>query len=222
MLLLLIVLSSIGQGCLRQRPDHADVKEIHDDLGDDVPGRRAHRLRRRSEQPGTGSRRRRGRESRRGAHVEQLRPVAVIASSVRRPRQDDDTPQHPLQHQPGPIAIITTTIIIITIIIISVIVIITIIIIVIVIIIFSFIDYTIIIITTFIIIIIITTSQEELEKVIREMGFGGRCDNVYVIPSYRLRTNIGDAFVNLIDEASADAFKLDFDGFRFPNRLNLT
>ena len=53
------------------------------------------------------------------------------------------------------------------------------------------------------------------------MGFGGRCDHVYVPPSHP-RTNMGFAFVNLIDEASADAFKLDFDGFRFPNRLNIT
>jgi len=65
-----------------------------------------------------------------------------------------------------------------------------------------------------------SVTQEELEKVIRQMGFGGHCDFVYVPPSHRPKTNIGYAFVNLIDDASADAFKLDFDGFRFPNRLS--
>jgi len=65
-----------------------------------------------------------------------------------------------------------------------------------------------------------SVTQEELEKVIRQMGFGGRCDFVYVPPSHRPKTNIGYAFVNLIDEACADAFKLDFDGFRFPGKLS--
>jgi RNA recognition motif-containing protein len=63
-------------------------------------------------------------------------------------------------------------------------------------------------------------TQEELEEVIRQMGFGGRCNFVYVPPSHRPQSNIGYAFVNLIDEASADAFKLDFDGFRFPGKLS--
>mmetsp|Transcript_29838 Transcript_29838/g.88618 ORF Transcript_29838/g.88618 Transcript_29838/m.88618 type:complete len:298 (+) Transcript_29838:112-1005(+) len=65
-----------------------------------------------------------------------------------------------------------------------------------------------------------SVTQEELEKVIHEMGFGDRCDFVYVPPSHRPKTNIGYAFVNLIDEASADAFKLDFDSFRFPGKLS--
>ena len=85
--------------CPRRR-HHADGKHVRDDLGDAVPGRRAHRRRRRSEQLGTISRRRRGREARREA-VEQLRPVAIIASSVGPPLQDDDAPQHPLQRHPG-------------------------------------------------------------------------------------------------------------------------
>ena len=66
-----------------------------------------------------------------------------------------------------------------------------------------------------------SVTQEELEKVVRQRGCGGRSDFVYVPPSHhRRRTNLGYAPVNLIDEASADAFKLDFDGFRFPDRLS--
>ena len=65
-----------------------------------------------------------------------------------------------------------------------------------------------------------SVTQEELEKIIHQMGFGGRCDYVHVPPSHRPKTNVGYAFVNLIDEARADAFKLNFEGFRFPNRLS--
>merc|ERR1719253_101858 len=57
--------------------------------------------------------------------------------------------------------------------------------------------------------------HEELVKIIREQGFGGRFDFVYVPLSHRPKTNIGYAFVNLIDDADEEAFKDAFEGFRF-------
>jgi hypothetical protein len=58
--------------------------------------------------------------------------------------------------------------------------------------------------------------HEELVKIIHEQGFGGRFDFVYVPLSHRPKTNIGYAFVNLIDDADEEAFKRAFEGLRFP------
>jgi len=58
-------------------------------------------------------------------------------------------------------------------------------------------------------------THEELVRVIAQQGFGGRYDFVYMPQSHRPKTNIGYAFVNLIDEADGDAFELAFNGFRF-------
>jgi len=54
-----------------------------------------------------------------------------------------------------------------------------------------------------------------LVEEIHQKGFAGRYDFVYVPPSHRPKTNLGYAFVNLMDEADEEAFKLAFDGFRF-------
>jgi len=63
-------------------------------------------------------------------------------------------------------------------------------------------------------------NQEELVRIVEEMGLGGRYDYLYVPLSHRPRANIGYAFVNLISEADEIAFKRAFDGFRFPGTLS--
>jgi len=60
-------------------------------------------------------------------------------------------------------------------------------------------------------------NHEELVRVLEQQGFGGRYDFVHVPASHHPKTNVGYAFVNLVDEADEDAFKLAFDGYRFPN-----
>jgi len=58
-------------------------------------------------------------------------------------------------------------------------------------------------------------SRNELVRVLDEQGFDGRHDYVHVPMSHRPKTNLGYAFVNLIDEADEDAFELAFNGLRF-------
>jgi len=61
--------------------------------------------------------------------------------------------------------------------------------------------------------------QQELASVIDEQGFGGRYNSVHMPQSYRA-SNIGYAFVRLIDEADEEAFKLAFNGYRFGDTLS--